>query len=339
MRPPSPAVDWRPDVVVLDLGLPDLDGADVLRMLRGVSAVPVIVATARDDEAEIVRLLDGGADDYVVKPYSAAHLEARIRAVLRRSDGGRRTGELVVGTLVVPAPAGGRRRRAGARPDPLEFDLLAHLARASPEVVTRRELLAEVWQQPYGGGGQDGRRPPVVAPAQAGRDRRRAPLPAHRARGRRAPRRRRGPALTARPVRRRIVLVVVATTTLVVVAFAVPLGALVRSVRTTGPSPPPSGTRPRWPTLADPTTPDSWTPPSTAPAPAPTGAWPCGCRTARWWVTAAGADEDALRLAREQGRAFSLDDGGDLGAVHAGRDRDRDVRGAGADTRTCSTTA
>ena len=104
-------VEWRPDVVVLDLGLPDIDGADVLRMLRGVSAVPVIVATARDDETEIVRLLDRGADDYVVKPYSAAHLEARIRAVLRRADqpgSGDGGEEVVVGGLVVTP---GRRRR------------------------------------------------------------------------------------------------------------------------------------------------------------------------------------------------------------------------------------
>jgi DNA-binding response OmpR family regulator len=148
------AVDWRPDVVVLDLGLPDIDGADVLRMLRGVSDVPVIVATARDDEAEIVRLLDGGADDYVVKPYTGAQLEARIRAVLRRLDhtGPGAGGDLVVGRLVV-APA---RREASLDGRPLdltrlEFDLLAHLARRSPEVVSRGELLAEVWRQPYGG--------------------------------------------------------------------------------------------------------------------------------------------------------------------------------------------
>jgi DNA-binding response OmpR family regulator len=148
------AVDWVPDVVVLDLGLPDIDGADVLRMLRGVSAVPVIVATARDDEGEIVRLLDGGADDYVVKPYAAAQLEARIRAVLRRADQAEPGGDpdIVVGDLVV-APA---RREATLDGRPLdltrlEFDLLAHLARRSPEVATRRELLAEVWRQPYGG--------------------------------------------------------------------------------------------------------------------------------------------------------------------------------------------
>jgi DNA-binding response OmpR family regulator len=149
-------VDWQPDVVVLDLGLPDLDGVDVLRMLRGVSGVPVIVATARDDEAEIVRLLDQGADDYVVKPYSATQLEARIRAVLRRTTGGegddaddrRRVGGLVVHPRARTASLDGRPLELTR----LEFDLLAHLALRSPDVVTRRELLAEVWRQPYGGG-------------------------------------------------------------------------------------------------------------------------------------------------------------------------------------------
>jgi len=147
-------VDWQPDVVVLDLGLPDIDGRDVLGMVRGVSQVPVIVATARDDEAQIVALLDAGADDYVVKPYAAAQIEARIRAVLRRGGGGDgpATTELQLGGLVVDTA------RRAARLDGkdldltrLEFDLLACLARRSPEVVTRRELLAEVWRQPYGG--------------------------------------------------------------------------------------------------------------------------------------------------------------------------------------------
>jgi two-component system, OmpR family, KDP operon response regulator KdpE len=147
-------VDWQPDVVVLDLGLPDIDGTDVLRMLRGVSAVPVIVATARDDEAEVVRVLDAGADDYVVKPYSASQLDARIRAVLRRAGTGTSTsGELVVAGLRIDPD----RRQVWLDGAPLEltrleFDLLAHLARRSPEVVTRRELLAEVWRQPHGGG-------------------------------------------------------------------------------------------------------------------------------------------------------------------------------------------
>jgi DNA-binding response OmpR family regulator len=148
------AMEWKPDVVVLDLGLPDLDGADVLRMLRGASAVPVIVATARDDEAEIVRLLDAGADDYVVKPYRTSQIEARIRAVLRRAGAGDAAGAgpLEVGGLVVDEA----RRRvtldgAVLELSRLEFELLAYLARRSPDVVTRQDLLAEVWRNPYGG--------------------------------------------------------------------------------------------------------------------------------------------------------------------------------------------
>jgi DNA-binding response OmpR family regulator len=150
----SVVVDWRPDVVVLDLGLPDLDGADVLRMIRSVSPVPVIVATARDDDAEVVRLLDAGADDYVIKPYSAAQLDARIRAVLRRgvAPGDGEPSPLTIEELVIDPD----RRTATLAGEPLElsrleFDLLAHLARRSPEVVSRRELLAEVWRQPHGG--------------------------------------------------------------------------------------------------------------------------------------------------------------------------------------------
>ncbi len=149
------AVDWRPDVVVLDLGLPDMDGSQVLPMLRSVSDVPIIVATARDDEREMVRLLDAGADDYVVKPYSGEQLAARIRAVLRRgpADGEAAAGPLVVGDLEIDAA----RRVASLDGAPLElsrleFDLLVHLAARSPEVVSRRELLAEVWHQPHGGG-------------------------------------------------------------------------------------------------------------------------------------------------------------------------------------------
>lgn len=150
----SVVVDWRPDVVVLDLGLPDLDGTDVLRMVRSVSTVPVIVATARDDEAEIIRVLDAGADDYVIKPYSAAQLDARIRAVLRRgvAPGTEGPSAIAVGDLLID-PERRAATLAGVALDltRLEFDLLAHLARRSPEVVPRRELLAEVWRQPHGG--------------------------------------------------------------------------------------------------------------------------------------------------------------------------------------------
>lgn len=148
------ALDDRPDLVVLDLGLPDLDGRELLRMLRAVSAVPVIVATARDDETEIVRVLDAGADDYVVKPFTAAQLDARIRAVLRRGTGPASEGDpaLVVGRLRVDPRS--RQVSLDGTPvelTPREFDLLHHLAGRPGQVVTKRELLAEVWRVPYGG--------------------------------------------------------------------------------------------------------------------------------------------------------------------------------------------
>ena len=141
------------EIVVLDLGLPDLDGGELLKMLRGISAVPVIVATARDDEREIVRILDAGADEYVLKPFSAAQLDARIRAILRRVKAGPADQQIVVGALVIDAS----KRAASLDGRPLElsrkeFDLLAYLAQRAGEVVTRREVLAEVWRQPYGGG-------------------------------------------------------------------------------------------------------------------------------------------------------------------------------------------
>ncbi|MFG2088044.1 MULTISPECIES: response regulator transcription factor [unclassified Spirillospora] len=140
-----------PDVVVLDLGLPDLDGGEALKMLRAVSDVPVIVATARDGEQEIIRLLQSGADDYLVKPFSAAHLHARIEAVLRRARTETRQKSMVIGELVVDID----RRQAKMGEDILqlsrkEFDMLAFLARNAGRVVTRRELLIEVWQQAYG---------------------------------------------------------------------------------------------------------------------------------------------------------------------------------------------
>jgi DNA-binding response OmpR family regulator len=148
------AVGHRPDVVVLDLGLPDVDGTAVLRMLRGVSRVPVVVATARDDEAEIVAVLDAGADDYVVKPFSAAQLDARIRAVLRRGGGGDdpHDTEVVVGGLRIDPRS--RQASVDGRPlelTPREFDLLHYLAARPGRVVSKRELLTEVWQLPYGG--------------------------------------------------------------------------------------------------------------------------------------------------------------------------------------------
>ena len=148
----SQVADRHPDVVILDLGLPDIDGLELLKMLRAVTNVPVIVATARDDEDGIVRTLNAGADDYVTKPFSTEQLDARIRAVLRRAGRGDEP-VVTVGGLVIDAT----RRTATLDGDALkltrkEFDLLHYLAAQHGKVVTKRELLAEVWRQPYGGG-------------------------------------------------------------------------------------------------------------------------------------------------------------------------------------------
>ena len=147
------AVDSAPDVVLLDLGLPDIDGLQVLAMLRAVSEVPVIIITARDDDADMVRALDGGADDYVVKPFGIEQVEARLRAVLRRSGAAVAEGPVVVGGLVIdPLTRQVSLDEASIDLSRKEFDLLLALAQRAGEVVTKRELLADVWRQTYGGG-------------------------------------------------------------------------------------------------------------------------------------------------------------------------------------------
>lgn len=145
------AMKSKPDLVILDLGLPDVDGSDVLRMMRSVSDVPVVVITARGAEQSMIETLDAGADDYLVKPFSVGQLEARVRAVLRRAAGDVDT-TIHVGNLEVDAAA------RTAKLDgveiglsPKEFDLLRALAERDGQVVTKRELLAEVWREPYGG--------------------------------------------------------------------------------------------------------------------------------------------------------------------------------------------
>jgi two-component system, OmpR family, KDP operon response regulator KdpE len=150
------AVDERPDLVVLDLGLPDLDGRELLRMLRAVSSVPVIIATARDDDESVVQALDAGADDYVLKPFQAGQLEARIRAVLRRAAGAADAAAAAAAVTVGDLTLDPRSRRVALAGQPVElspkeFDLLAYLAARAGTVVTKRELLADVWQLPYGG--------------------------------------------------------------------------------------------------------------------------------------------------------------------------------------------
>jgi DNA-binding response OmpR family regulator len=146
------AVSGDFDVVVLDLGLPDVDGTEALRMIRSVSQVPVVVATARDEESDIIAVLDAGADDYVVKPYSADHLAARVRAVMRRTGDQLEDRILTVGGLTLDLDG----HEATLDGDPLEltaraFDLLAYLAGRPGKLVSKRELMAEVWRQPYGG--------------------------------------------------------------------------------------------------------------------------------------------------------------------------------------------
>ncbi|SDP15973.1 response regulator transcription factor [Lentzea jiangxiensis] len=142
------------DLVILDLGLPDLDGVSALRMLRGVSNVPVIVATARGAEASVVSTLNAGADDYIVKPFSSEHLAARINALLRRTGGAAPAsadivslGDLRIDLAQRSATLGGAAIALSRR----EFDLLTYLAQRPGRVISRRELFQAVWGNPYVG--------------------------------------------------------------------------------------------------------------------------------------------------------------------------------------------
>jgi len=138
------ATDARPDLVVLDLGLPDLDGVQVCRLIRAeLPSTPIVVVTARDDDVDIVVGLDAGANDYVVKPFTMAVLLARLRAHLRVRTPAE---EIVVGSLRVDLAA----HRAfidDAEVDlrPKEFALLVALSESAGRVVTRDRLLEDVW--------------------------------------------------------------------------------------------------------------------------------------------------------------------------------------------------
>ena len=146
------AVKGDPDLVVMDLGLPDMDGTELLRMIRAVSEVPVVVITARGADEVVVKTLDAGADDYLVKPFSVSQLEARVRAVLRRGTANSSGTTIGVGGLEIDVAA--REARLDGELlelSPKEFDLLRVLAERSGQVVSKRELMAEVWREPYGG--------------------------------------------------------------------------------------------------------------------------------------------------------------------------------------------
>jgi two-component system KDP operon response regulator KdpE len=138
----------RPDVIVVDLGLPDGDGVTVIESIRGWSPVPIIVLSARSDEAGRVRAFEKGADDYVVKPFSAPELLARIRAILRRHV----RGELPMGVLQLSSATVDLGKRTARRNDgtevrltPLEHRILEALARHPDQIVTHSNLIKEVW--------------------------------------------------------------------------------------------------------------------------------------------------------------------------------------------------
>ncbi|GAA2851576.1 two-component system response regulator KdpE [Pseudonocardia halophobica] len=146
------AADRHPDVVVLDLGLPDLDGADVIAGIRGWSPVPIIVLSARTDSGEKVAALDAGADDYVTKPFGMDELLARLRAAVRRAGAAAPTGEPVLrlGELTVDLQAKRvHRGDAEVHLTPTEWGILEMLAGHRGRLVGQRELLRQVWGPHY----------------------------------------------------------------------------------------------------------------------------------------------------------------------------------------------
>ncbi|MEO6413595.1 MAG: response regulator transcription factor [Pedococcus sp.] len=145
--------DARPDLIVLDLGLPDVDGVEVLRRVRQTSDVPVIVLSARTDSVDKVEALDLGADDYVTKPFAMDELLARVRVALRRRED--TAGSLVpaVQTPHFTLDFAERRAVVGGteiRLTPTEWSLLESLARRPGHLVTQKDLLREVWGPGYG---------------------------------------------------------------------------------------------------------------------------------------------------------------------------------------------
>ena len=135
-----------PDLILLDLMLPGMNGVDICRAIRTESSVPIVMLTAKTDTVDVVLGLESGADDYITKPFKPKELIARIRARLRRIDGG--TGEIIeVGDLLIDVPEHTVTRKGGEEISltPLEFDLLLEMARKPGQVHTREALLESVW--------------------------------------------------------------------------------------------------------------------------------------------------------------------------------------------------
>jgi two-component system KDP operon response regulator KdpE len=143
------AAEWHPDLIVLDLGLPDLDGVDVIHGLRGWTQVPIIVLSGRAGSADKVDALDAGADDYVTKPFGIDELLARIRAVTRRSVGqeGDELAEVRIGDRVVDLVS--KTVSGGVRLTPTEWHMLELLLRNPGKLIGQRQMLTEVWGQNY----------------------------------------------------------------------------------------------------------------------------------------------------------------------------------------------
>ncbi|MBP2413707.1 two-component system response regulator MtrA [Arthrobacter stackebrandtii] len=137
--------DNKPDLVLLDLMLPGMDGIEICRLIRAESDVPIVMLTAKSDTSDVVRGLESGADDYVAKPFKPAELVARVRARLRPGDV-KAPETLVIGEISIDV-AGHSVRRAGEKISltPLEFDLLVALARKPWQVFSRELLLEQVW--------------------------------------------------------------------------------------------------------------------------------------------------------------------------------------------------
>jgi two-component system KDP operon response regulator KdpE len=136
----------KPDIVLLDLGLPDMDGSEVLAGIRSRGDTPVIILSVRDEEEDIVSLLDSGADDYLTKPFGTGELLARMRVVLRRHAPPSDTGKIAVGTLVVDVEnREAFRGDAQERLTPTEWGLLLLFLRNAGKIMTHRQILREIW--------------------------------------------------------------------------------------------------------------------------------------------------------------------------------------------------